>query len=57
MNSFFQNGAFYVTHKSLLEKKMLYSNKDHLFYEMQKSKSVEINDIEEAKIVSALLKK
>ena len=57
VDSFFQNGAFYVTHKSLLEKKMLYSNKDHLFYEMQKSKSVEINDIEEAKIVSALLKK
>jgi CMP-N-acetylneuraminic acid synthetase len=57
VDSFFQNGAIFATHKSLLEKKILYSNKDHLFYEMKKSKSVEINDIEEAKIVSALLKK
>ena len=57
VDSFFQNGAIFATHKSLLKKKILYSNKNHLFYEMKKSKSVEINDIEEAKIVSALLKK
>ena len=57
LESFFINGAIYIAHRKLIKKKILYGKSKNILYKMKKSKSIEIDDIEEAKIISALLKR
>ena len=56
INSFFENGAIYIAHKNLLNKKKLYSNNKHINYIMPKIRSFDINDIEDLKVCNAILK-
>lgn len=56
INSYFENGAIYIAHNSLLSKKKLYSKHDHYNYVMPKIKSFDINDKEDLKICNAILK-
>ncbi len=56
INSFFINGSIYVISKQLIKEKKIYSKKNHKFYIMPKSRSLEINDLEEAKIIESMLK-
>ena len=56
LKSFFINGAIYIAHKSLLSKKKIFNFFNHSFYKMPKNRSLEINDISEAKIVESILK-
>ena len=56
LKSFFINGAIYIVHKSLLSKKKIFNFLNHSFYKMPKNRSLEINDISEAKIVESILK-
>lgn len=57
LKSFFENGAIYATHKKIIEKKKLYSNKNHICYLMPKIKSFDINDKEDLEICKKILKK
>jgi CMP-N-acetylneuraminic acid synthetase len=54
--SFFMNGAIYIIHRELVIKKKIYDNISHSFFYMPKYKSLEINDLDELKIVEALIK-
>ena len=56
LKSFFINGAIYIIHRSLLKKNKTFNYTSHRFYKMPKTRSIEINDIEEAKIVEAIIK-
>ena len=56
VNSFTINGAIYAAHRKLIEKKILHTNKNHICYTMEKSKTPQIDDKDDVKIVSALLK-
>jgi CMP-N,N'-diacetyllegionaminic acid synthase len=56
INSFFENGAIYIAHANLLKKRKLYSNIRHLNYIMPKIRSFDINDKEDLKVCSAILK-
>tara|TARA_B100000886_G_C20421800_1_gene491975 strand:- start:1368 stop:2057 length:690 start_codon:yes stop_codon:yes gene_type:complete len=54
--SYFINGAIYIIHKNLIKKKKIYDNKNHSFYLMPKTRSLEINDLHEAKIIESIIK-
>ena len=54
--SFFINGAIYVSHKDLIIKKKIYEKKNHGFLLMSKIRSIDVNDLEEAKIAESLIK-
>ena len=54
--SFFINGAIYIAHRNLIKKKKIIDKKKHNFYLMPKTRSLEINDIEEAKIIGSVIK-
>ena len=56
IKSFFINGAIYIIHRKLVEQRKIYDMKNHGLYEMPKYRSMEINDLEEAKMVAALIK-
>ena len=56
LKSFFINGAIYIIHKSLLKDNKIFNFTNHRFYVMPKSRSIEINDIEEARMVESLIK-
>jgi len=56
LKSFFINGAIYIIHKSLLKENKTYNFTSHRFYKMPKIRSIEINDIEEVKIVESIIK-
>ncbi len=56
INSFFINGSIYVISKQLIKEKKIYSKINHKFYIMPKSRSLEINDLEEVKIIESILK-
>jgi len=53
--SYFMNGAIYIFHYSLFRNKKNSLKKFH-FFTMPKSRSFEINDIEDIKIINALVK-
>ena len=55
--SYFINGAIYIIHRELVIKKKIYDNKNHGFFIMPKYRSIDINDVNEIKIVEPLLKK
>tara|TARA_X000001036_G_scaffold306797_1_gene285544 strand:- start:930 stop:1622 length:693 start_codon:yes stop_codon:yes gene_type:complete len=54
--SYFINGAIYIIHKSLIIKKKMHNLKKHSLYEMPKTRSLEINDRDEAMIIESLIK-
>lgn len=54
--SYFINGAIYIAHRNLIKKKKISDPYNNSFYEMKKSKSIEINDLEEAKIIESIIK-
>ena len=54
--SYFINGAIYIIHKKLIKKKKIFDHKKNNFYKMPKSRSIEINDLEEAKIIESIIK-
>ena len=51
----FINGAIFIVSKEYLEKLKIIS-KNHGFYFMPKSRSIDLNDNEEVKIIKGLLK-
>ena len=53
--SYFINGAIYIIHKKLIKKK-IFDHKKNNFYKMPKTRSIEINDLEEAKIIESIIK-
>ena len=56
IDSFFINGAIYIMHIDLIKKNKVLDIKNHGFLKMSKSRSLEINDLEEVKIVKSVLK-
>ena len=56
IESFFINGAIYIVHIDLIKKNKIFDKKNHGFLNMPKSRSLEINDLEETKIVKSILK-
>ena len=56
INSFFINGAIFIIHRNLIRKSKNYDKNNHGYYKMPKHRSIEINDLEEAKIVQSILK-
>tara|TARA_B110000438_G_scaffold296591_1_gene341523 strand:- start:113 stop:799 length:687 start_codon:yes stop_codon:yes gene_type:complete len=54
--SYFINGAIYIIHKNLVNKKIIFDKKKHGLFIMPKYRSIDINDLSEVKIVEALLK-
>tara|TARA_A100001015_G_scaffold317931_1_gene436240 strand:- start:1372 stop:2067 length:696 start_codon:yes stop_codon:yes gene_type:complete len=54
--SYFINGAIYIVHRKLVKKKKISDPYNNSFYEMAKSKSIEINDLEETKIIKSIIK-
>jgi len=56
LTSFFINGAIYIIHRDLVKNKKTSDFKNHSFYLMSKEKSLEINDMEEAKIIESIIR-
>jgi len=56
LKSFFINGAIYITHRELIIKKKLYEKKNHGLLIMPKIRSIDVNDLAEAKIAESLIK-
>jgi len=56
LKSFFINGAIFITHRKLIIRKKVWGNKDHGFLMMPKTRSIDVNDLEEAKIAESLIK-
>ena len=54
--SYFINGAIYIIHRELIIKKKMYVNKNSGFFIMPKHRSIDVNDLEEAKIAESLIK-
>ena len=54
--SYFINGAVYITHRDLILKKKIYDKNNHGFIEMPKVRSIDINDLQEAKIAESIIK-
>ena len=54
IKTFFINGAIYIIHKDLIKKRK-YMIKKHCLLKMPKERSIEINDLSEAKIVERLI--
>tara|TARA_B100000401_G_C52497240_1_gene573299 strand:+ start:10 stop:690 length:681 start_codon:yes stop_codon:yes gene_type:complete len=55
LKSYFINGAIYITHKDLIKKKKIYDLNNHQTYIMPKSKSFEVDDYEDIKIIKKLI--
>ena len=56
MSSFFINGAIYMTHRDLIKRKKIFDPNNHKFLVMPKKRSLEINDLDELKIVESIIK-
>lgn len=56
IKSFFINGAIYIIHRNLIKKRKNHDLRNHGYYKMSKHKSIEINDLEEVKIVESIIK-
>ena len=54
--SYFINGAIYIIHKNLVNKKKIFDKKNHGLLIMPKYRSIDINDLSEVKIVESLIK-
>ncbi len=54
--SFFINGAIYIAHRDLIMRKKIYDKKKHGLFIMPKRRSIDINDLDEIKLVKPLLK-
>ena len=54
--SYFINGAIYITHRDLIIKKKIYDKKNHGLFIMPKYRSLDLNDLDELKIVESLIK-
>ena len=54
--SFFMNGAIYIFHKKLIKKNKLFEKRNHGFITMPKVRSLEINDLDELKIIESIIK-
>lgn len=57
IDTYFINGAIFIVSKKYLEKKLKIISKNHGFYFMPKSRSIDLNDHEEVKIIKGMLKK
>lgn len=57
IKSYFINGAIYIIHRDLIKKRKTYDKNNHSLLYMPKSRSLEINDIEDIKIIEPILKK
>lgn len=57
IKSYFINGSIYIIHRDLIIKKKTFDKKNNAFLYMPKSRSLEINDIEDIKIIEPILKK
>ncbi len=55
INSYFINGAIYIVSRKYLEKKKKIISNNHGFYIMPKSRSIDLNDMEEMKIIKGLI--
>jgi CMP-N-acetylneuraminic acid synthetase len=55
--SYFINGAIFIIHRELVIRKKIYDNRNHGFFIMPKYRSIDINDLDEIKIIGPLLKK
>jgi CMP-N-acetylneuraminic acid synthetase len=56
LKSFFINGIIYITSRELIIKKKLYEKKNHGFLITPKIRSIDVNDLEEAKIAESIIK-
>ena len=56
IDTYFINGAIYISNRNLIRSKKTFTRVNHCFYEMPK-KSLEINDKEEAFIIDCILKR
>ncbi len=54
--SYFINGAIYIAHRDLVVKKKMNEKKNHGLLLMPKIRSIDVNDLEEVKIVESLIK-
>ena len=54
--SYFINGAIYIIHRDLIIKKKTYDKKNHGLFIMPKYRSLDLNDLDELKIVESLIK-
>ena len=50
------NGAIYIFHKKLIKKNKLFEKRNHGFIKMPKVRSLEINDLDELKIIESIIK-
>ena len=55
LNTYFINGAIYIIHRDLVKNNKISNFNNHSFYLMPKDKSLEINDLAEAKIIESLI--
>ena len=56
INSYFINGLIYIIHKNLITRKKIYDVRNHKLMITPKSRSLEINDLEDIKIIKPLIK-
>ena len=56
LSSFFINGAIFITHRDLIKRKKIFDPNNHKFLVMPKRRSLEINDLDEFKIVESIIK-
>lgn len=57
IETFFINGAIYISNRKLIQIKKTFKHNKHSFYKMPKNRSLEINDKEEAYIIDSILKR
>ena len=55
-NSYFINGAIYIIHRDLVKNNKISNVDNHSLYLMPKNKSLEINDMEEVKIIDSIIR-
>ena len=56
INSYFKNGAIFISTKKLINQNKMFDNSNHGFYKMPKIRSIEIDELEDLEIVKKLLK-
>lgn len=57
IETFFINGAIYISNRKLIKTKKVFIQDNHSFYKMPKSRTFEINDKDEAYITESILKR
>ena len=56
INSYFKNGAIFISSKKLINQNKMFDNSNHGFYKMPKIRSIEIDELEDLEIIKKLLK-